>query len=384
MADKNQPNISQESAGIVVDGREMTFVGIPLDAFIQAPSIFGDQKDVPLYFVKSVDHPPQGGFLSYREAHAFPHKGIVTPDIIERVNVPKRILRDGAAFAIKHWYYWAWNLLVPIWRTKFLWNVAELYANYAFHFLRRFYIKPPTKPARCGMCIYRNLRDEDKKKVDEWCDSNPGKNGFEYSQTLPSFEESTNKGCPGWYSPMVKEFLRACQVTFSSKNLNRKLTDTQRWIIDKIVLALGMFLECDDSYRYRVQDIFGELNKESFIKNPSRELARLFRVLRERGDNSRSGMAGVPVHDGVAERVAPLIVGLRVAFFLFPSWKYCAVSFVKEVNLDIMRLDEGDRYHCMVRPDYAYGGVPFEERIAERKRIDGAMFEKNPQAEFMK
>lgn len=384
MDGKNSPSISQESAGIVVDGREMTFVGIPLDAFIQTPSIVGDQQKVPLYFVKEVDHPPQGGFLSYREAHAFPFKGIVTPDIIDRVNVPKRILRDDAAFAFKHWYYWAWNLLIPFWRVRFLWDVAEQYANYSFHFLRRFYIKPATKPAECGMCIYRNLSEEDKKKTDEWCAANPGKNGFEYSQKLSSFEASRNKGCPGWYSPMVKEFLRACRVAFLSENLNKKITDKQRWIIDKVVLAFGMFLECDDSYRYRVQDILGELQKEKFYKNPSKELGRLFYVLHERGYSDVRKTRRESAHDGVAERVAPLVIGLRAALFLFPSWKRVAKRFIVEIDLEKVRLDEGDRYHCMVRPDYKYGGIPFEERLAERKRIDGEMFNKNPQAEFMK
>ena len=366
---KTQTKVTEPVSGIVIDGQKWTFVGIPPSAFIHPPSPFGDQTKVPLYFVERAEHPPQGGFLTYRRAHKYPFKGIVTPDLLGAVNIAKRRLRDDIKWYVEHWYYWIGNLLIPFWRKKYLWDLADLYATYTYLFLRQWYIRPESNPSTCGECLIRNLSDEDRNKMDAWLAENPQGDASEFLASLPSFPQSRQIPCPGWYSPAPKEFLRVCRKIFTRGTLSEK----KNWIIDKFVIDVAMFLESDDSYRYLTQDMFGILNKAEFIKSPSKELARVFSIFLERGRNREQG-----THNDMENRFKTMVLGLRVLFFLFPSWKRKAREFMQEIDIEKMKMDAGDWYYSLTRPDYKYGGLSFEERIAERKRIDGVHFESIP------
>src|SRR3990167_1644081 len=102
-----EKKISEPVAGVVVDGQQWTFVGIPSEAFVQPPSPFGDQQKVPLYFVEKTELHQEWGFISWRRNFKYPFKGIVTPEILEIVNISKRLLREGSRLAVQRWYYWA-------------------------------------------------------------------------------------------------------------------------------------------------------------------------------------------------------------------------------------------------------------------------------------
>ncbi len=300
------PKLSESASGFEIDGQEFTFVGIPTDAFVNPPSPFGDQKKLKLHFIEKVEHPPEGGFLSYRRYQKFPFKGTVFPEGLMMVNVPKRLLRDGARIAAKTWWLWGWWLLIPYVRRYVLWLFAHEYATYSFHFINRYYVKP------------------------DWC------------------------------CTCVREFYRVSQNIF----WDDRLSERERWSIYKILLALGLFLEFDDSYRYRFQDMMGALDKQAFLKSPSKEISRLFAVLKARGQTEIGD-------DSVATRLQGLVWLARVGFLLFPAFKRKAIQFVREADLKKLALDEGDYYHCMVRPDYNYRGVPFGVRLKERQDIDG-------------
>ena len=168
---------------------------------------------------------------------------------------------------------------------------------------------------------------------------------------------------PGHSVPVAQAFYKACQKTFE----HQKLTERQRWIVDRCVLFIGLFLEGDDSYRYRVQDIAYLLNKESFKKNPTKELQRLIGIFFERDIDARNPKSE---HGG----------GMRVRFVTWakalpwvmriPSIKRNMNLFIEHLDLEKCRLDDGDFYQCLLRYDYNYRGMDYEHRFGLRMKID--------------
>ncbi len=126
-------------------------------------------------------------------------------------------------------------------------------------------------------------------------------------------------------------------------------------------------IEYDDAYRFRLQDIFNEVNQESLLTNPRKELKRVFKIYKERDSI------------GVAEKFS-IIYYLLLLVLLSPKIRSSFKEVVKVTNFSKLRFDEADHYWVSVRGDYKFFGKTFEERVQDLEN-KGLLF---PQAYIVK
>lgn len=278
-----------------------TIVKPPIDVFDDYSAMTQKHEESvgSNYVFDRVDYPDEGGMLVYYYDHPFPAKGNPFPAAVDAIHVPKKLFKSIATFFYVH---------------KFLAVLVLITPNFI---LKRF--------------------------VNTFMKQSVG--GFAYAVLAPYFL------LPNRYCKMVREIRRAGFKVADSYEGDWKKYFTQ------ITVILASVLEWDNAWRYRVQDILGDLNKEAFIKNPSKEIHRLLilEVQRERGWVENKG------------RFLAMGQALRMALIFKPIVKRVIVEFVKELNIDEVKLDEADDYYCFLRPDYDIHGWPFEQR--QRKAI---------------
>jgi hypothetical protein len=115
----------------------------------------------------------------------------------------------------------------------------------------------------------------------------------------------------------------------------------------QVAELISSVIQYDDAYRYRFQDVLGELNINSLRLNPKNELKRLVSIYQERETNP-----------GLREKIGKFI---KVIDILFIS-KQIRQSLCS-IHLKHLALDEGDKYWLTMRNDgYNYQGLTYEQR----------------------
>lgn len=102
-------------------------------------------------------------------------------------------------------------------------------------------------------------------------------------------------------------------------------TERHEWVVQ----ATAMALEQDKAYRWRLQDILGSLNKKNLERNSAKEISRLAGLLAER-DQARDWRW--------AKR------GIYLGLLLNPKIKNTIYKFLKEIDIDKIKLDTADLY----------------------------------------
>ena len=137
--------------------------------------------------------------------------------------------------------------------------------------------------------------------------------------------------------------------------------------IRRITLTICMFWEFDNSYRYRGQDIFGEMDIKAFKKNPRKEVCRLLDILYEREwGPEKQGDPDMGIW-GKWKRIRKLT---PIVFLIFRKELQPIFEIIQEADLEEFKLDEGDLYLCAVRPDYKFQGRGYSDRRLERLKND--------------
>jgi len=121
--------------------------------------------------------------------------------------------------------------------------------------------------------------------------------------------------------------------------------------------VFGCFIEYDNSYRFRFEDIVSAINLPFLLANPRREIKRLGEIYASRERPHR------PLEErNMATKKIMMLVNLLSFLMWLPSIKRAFVSATKEVNLLKMSLDKADTYHTLMINDYNYQGKSFDER----------------------
>ena len=167
---------------------------------------------------------------------------------------------------------------------------------------------------------------------------------------------------PKRFCPCVREIHRAFTVL-----IGREEEEWKRKMLEMAREVLCMFLEFDSAYKFRFQDIANEI--DPFLirgeNTMARELERLFDLLagRERPTNALGDCMEVKWKRVKKMFVPPI---KRIGFI-----RQMALDFFREVDLEKLKPDEGDRYFYYLRKDYEFFGKPLKERIQIRKKIEG-------------
>jgi len=132
-------------------------------------------------------------------------------------------------------------------------------------------------------------------------------------------------------------------------------------IANKIADLLGVFVEYDNAYRFRIQDFYSEINPARFSKNPKKELLRVVKITKSR---EREGSS-------MYEFYFILSYAIRGLFLFMP--RHLKAVFVETtlhvLDKKLLYIDEIDWYNMLDRSDYDFKGVSLEERLAEYKKI---------------
>lgn len=127
------------------------------------------------------------------------------------------------------------------------------------------------------------------------------------------------------------------------------------------------FIEYDNAYRFRIQDLVNDTDVSDLSKNPHREIAKYMRISKERDSVhvSRKMIAGLRL----------LSLALRI-----PKYKRAFREALTFIEFDRMKFDEIDIYWISMRNDYPYLGeeVDVRSKRNEGKNIPTPM----PQQEF--
>lgn len=235
--------------------------------------------------LQKVEFPEKGGVLTYMEGHEHPYKGFPFFEFVEKIDTIKKIQRATLS-SLYH------SMTArPYWQLICLVFVPWLFAD-----LLKAYIN-----------TFHRIIDRFKLKVIRHCDA-------------------------------VRELHRAFSIDWYDETLE------ERELRHKIRDILCMFLEYDNAYRFRFQDIIVELDKTALQKNPAHELARLFRLMADR------------------EITQEIKDTWSLVLFFFPwylrfntSLKKSIIAILTELDLSKVALSVEDQHFCAKRTDYQFG-----------------------------
>lgn len=243
------------------------------------------EKPTDVQALTRVEFPQNGGVLTYMDGFEFPYKGFPFFEFVDRIDVIKKLLR-GVLSSFYHSFkarpYWqlAGLIFVP-------WLFNDLVRSYLYTFHRmveRFRIKP--------------IRH---------CDA-------------------------------MRELHRVCSIGWHNETPRER--ETRIMVRD----ILCMFLEFDNAYRFRFQDVVVELDKVKLAKNPSKEITRLFDVMTSREQQQE-----------IRDSWKLIKFFLPWYFRLNKSLKRTVVGVLTELELPKLALSAEDKQFCEKRTDYKFG-----------------------------
>jgi hypothetical protein len=145
--------------------------------------------------------------------------------------------------------------------------------------------------------------------------------------------------------------------------LSKFLTELGCSIINanNIGKVIATVIEYEEPYRWRLGDLFGEINKETLIKNPRKEINRIISIyeIREKMNNIYNGGNGI-------DRVVSIkfVRSFKLLSYLLfvPKIKKAFIYASKNTDFQEMKLDKYDIYHALLYPSYDFFGQSEEVR----------------------
>ncbi len=154
---------------------------------------------------------------------------------------------------------------------------------------------------------------------------------------------------PERYCKAAKEIWRGTAVFMNELGFDPELSD-------RAGRAVATIFEYDDSYRYFVQDLAGATWDQKIYKRPAKEIRRLGQVFYDRdGEFEIIG----------SRRVGTMVkrtMGIVALALYVPRVKRAFRKAIAAVDFRRLELDEGDKYHVLMRNNYNFFGESFEVR----------------------
>ncbi len=255
-----------------------------------------DPKQTNVRVAKKFEKTPDG-YKAYFEGCKYPEKLFPYPQAVRAVKATKGLLMKALEFISEHKWLIPFVFLIKK-------PLLDKYLEWTHNILKSTYLKPENY-CKSGQEIYRA--------------------GKVFNKYFTPSEKQIKK----WRKEFPEETVQA-KIKAKENALRRLIA--QIW-------------EYDAPYRYRGQDVIGEMKD-----NTKAELRKALRKGIERDRNRR-----------VTKK-------WKIALKL-PIPKM-VMDFIKELNFDIIGLDEEDLYNCLMRPKYNFKGQDWQTRVNVRKTID--------------
>lgn len=275
------------------------------------------QTNTPTY---RIDTPPEGGVLNWQLGSKYPVKQWVFKEAIFAVDCIKRAVMNALRLATSSpaRYLFAPIILVPNiydWKGRLVRKAIEEFGDYA-------------------MIVF-----------DRW------------GRLLPFEDEQGNQfGLQGivinpqYYCTVAREVRRVGMEMAGDWTPGRQFVE-----------AVCMTLEFDDAYRYRAQDLMGEMNQPAFLANPAKEATRIMRIAMQRGK-------------GTEQKFQQFALAIPFLFRIGIIRK-TMLEFFSKVDMTKLYLDTNDLYRCLIWGGWNFQGVPDIERVSIRLMIDAEWME---------
>ena len=228
---------------------------------------------------------PLEGVHTYMEGFEYPYKGFPFAEFVDKIDYIKKLQRGFLSslyhsFKRRQWYQKVFLVCVP-------WIFTDLVDAYieSFHrLISRFKVKPTR------------------------------------------------------YSDAIRELNRAFSVEWHGES------DVEKERRLKARDIICMFLEFDNAYRFRFQDIIVELDKVNLKKNPGKEVARLLTLMQSRESTQEI-------------RDTWTLVKTFLPWYLLLNRTLAGkiTGVFDSLDLEKVKLDAGDKQFCEKRKDYTFG-----------------------------
>lgn len=256
--------------------------------------IVAEMKEIPelpseaptdTHALQKVEFPEDGGVLTYMDGYEYPYNGFPFFEFVDKIDIIKKIQRAALSsmyhsFKRRPKYQLALLVFVP-------WIFTDLVKAYIASFYRmveRFKLKPKR------------------------------------------------------YCVAMREFHRAMSVGWHDEK--QEVKEVRHQVRDIIC----MFMEFDNAYRFRFQDVIVELDKENLKKNPGKEIARLLALMQSRE-------ATQEIKD-----TWTLVLSFLPIFLRFnPLFRKTIIGVLTEIDLTKVALSVTDKFFCGKRTDYKFG-----------------------------
>lgn len=148
---------------------------------------------------------------------------------------------------------------------------------------------------------------------------------------------------PKYMTPPAYEIEIALKDFLTQIGINKE-------IAENFSVIFAHFIEYDNAYRLRIQDILSETSKEFIINDPMLEVDRLFLIMRDRD---------LP---GMYNKIRKFKY-IFESLLIFPKYKKAFIDTIANMNLESMKYTEADRYWASKRTDYKSFGMELEDRL---------------------
>lgn len=244
-----------------------------------------------------VEFPVHGGVLTYMQGFEHPYKGFPFFEFVDKIDAIKKIQRATLSslyhsLKARSWLHKMFLIFVP-------WVFGDILKSFVYSFSRmidRFKIKPER------------------------------------------------------YSDSMRELYRVFSINWHDES------PAEREMRERIRDIVCMFLEFDNAYRFRFQDIIVELDKEALGRKPARELLRLLKLMQSRETTQE-----------IRDTWRLVEYFLPAYLFVNKTLRKNAVAILRELDLEKFKLDEGDQLYCSKRKDYTFGHMLCQQSTTSTK-----------------
>lgn len=266
---------------------------IPRDLFLNEKTLVKavESEGQVFYITDHIDFYSIGGIRQYIKGAQYPQKGLASPEILASLNIAKRVF-VGLIKLSQKWVFLPSLLLIGViphfMRVRAIQGILEVFNSISGRILEDVYLKT--------------------------------------EHMLESSKEIYF---------LTHNFLYAYGIS------EIESTRTAR--------VIGAFIEFDNAYRYRLQDLFHSTTKEKMISKPVKEVNRLIKLSKERDS------------EGVSEKFVGVLRILSI-FLLLPSFRKAFKTAIESSSFHNLQFDESDIYYISMRNDYDYLGEDVEVR----------------------
>jgi hypothetical protein len=162
------------------------------------------------------------------------------------------------------------------------------------------------------------------------------------------------------WSKWLKRMFELYPILLKDKYWSQTVKEIRRVLKGKIddneLDAISAVLENDMAYRYRVQDILGEIDRYKLQQNPLKEIKRLIGLSIEREQDERN--------------VKKLKIMRKYIWLLRFKGLREITDILKDLHTNEIKLSKEDIYWTNIVPNYNYRGISYQERLKERETVD--------------